>query len=81
LLGLAKSTDLNPIGKIWNTLEQRAYSHKPITEAQLKRSIKKEWEEMAQEIVKNSILGTTKKPPVIVAAEGKYVESKRAFRP
>lgn len=76
----AKSPDLNPIEKIWNTLEQKVYQHKPKTEDQLRYWIKKEWRQIDMKIVKNSIFSMMKNIPQIIAADGEYVESKRGFR-
>jgi hypothetical protein len=77
----AKSPDLNPIEKIWNTLETKVYRHNPKTEAQLRRWIKKEWDDLDQEIITNSIDSMKKNIQLILAADGEYVESKRGYRP
>jgi transposase len=81
LLLPAKSPDLNPIEKIWDTLEQKVYKHKPKNEKELKKWIRKEWKEIDTEIVRNSTVDMIKQLPLITAAEGEYVESKRGFRP
>lgn len=75
-----KSPDLNPIEKIWNTLEQRVYKHNPKTEPALKRWIKYEWNHLEQQIVDNSIRGMMHLIPDIIEADGEYVESKRGYR-
>jgi hypothetical protein len=56
------------------------YKHQPKTEARLRYWIRYEWQHLEQGKMDKTINSMIKNIPLIIAAQGEYVEAKRRYR-
>lgn len=68
------SPDLNPIEHLWEELKRRNRHERPSNKAELFEMVKKEWEELPTNVLKNLVASMPRRCAAVIAARGLHTK-------